>query len=188
MQMEKTTKIMDRTAVPNESATAVANAKVGRVARSGSSSCNLICSTESTPVSDDSDSASDFESESPAKKKLKRHHPDGNGTEDFRFSSRGGRLPNYFENEDMSVDDSDSDDDQVPGSDVPTEQVHEIEMVLDHHRDDERKADPEDNFQKNMVRPLIISSAILSDSSSSGSILSGKDTLISTTPTKRTTS
>lgn len=73
--------------------------------------------------------------------------------DDFRFTSRGGRLPNYFENDDASMDDETDTgaDDQVPGSDVPAEQVHEIEMVLDHHRDDEKKEDPEDNFQANMV-------------------------------------
>lgn len=109
---------------------------------------------DSTPESDDSDSASDFENETPAKKKLKRYHNDGNGPEDFRFSSRGGRLPNYYENDDMSMDDSDSDEDHVPGSDVPAEQVHEIEMVLDHHRDDDKKDDREDNFNTNMVRLL----------------------------------
>ncbi|KAG8853728.1 hypothetical protein FRB91_004430 [Serendipita sp. 411] len=104
-----------------------------------------------TPATD-SDSASDFESETPAKKKKKRYH-DGSGIEDFRFSSRGVKLPNYYENDDDVSMDDDSDtpgDDMVPGSEAPAEQVHEIEMVLDHHRDDERKEDPRDNFQANM--------------------------------------
>lgn len=106
---------------------------------------------ESTPATD-SDSASDFESETPAKKKKKRFH-DSNGMDDFRFTSRGGKLPNYYENDDDVSMDEDSDtagDDMAVESAQPTEQVHEIEMVLDHHRDDERKHDPVDNFQSNM--------------------------------------
>jgi len=109
---------------------------------------------EATPLTD-SDSASDFESETPAKKKKKRHH-DGSGMEDFRFSTRGIKLPNYYENDDdMSMDDeTDTGGDDV-GANLPTEQVHEIEMVLDHHRDDEKKYEPEDSFHTNMVCILL---------------------------------
>lgn len=110
----------------------------------------LISLTEATPLTD-SDSASDFGSETPAKKKKKRHH-DGSGVEDFRFSTRGIKLPNYYENdEDASMDDESDDGVDGPGDSAPTEQVHEIEMVLDHHRDDEKKHELEDNFQTNMV-------------------------------------
>jgi chromodomain-helicase-DNA-binding protein 1 len=110
--------------------------------------------TEATPLTD-SDSASDFESETPAKKKKKRHH-DGSGIEDFRFSTRGIKLPNYFENEeDASMDDETDTGGDDGGTSAQTEQVHEIEMVLDHHRDDEKKGDAEDNFQTNMVCPVL---------------------------------
>src|SRR4051794_39501340 len=53
--------------------------------------------TEATPLTD-SDSGSDFGSETPAKKKKKKYH-DGSGVEDFRFSTRGIKLPNYYEND-----------------------------------------------------------------------------------------
>ena len=106
--------------------------------------------TEATPLTD-SDSASDFGSETPAKKKKKKHH-DGSGVEDFRFSTRGIKLPNYYENdEDASMDDESDEGGDDQGISAPTEQVHEIEMVLDHHRDDEKKDEPADNFLTNMV-------------------------------------
>ena len=78
--------------------------------------------------------------------------------EDFRFSSRGNRVPNYAEHDDDDEDASGDDDDMMDIDGVahisagPEEEVHEIEGVFDHHRDDERKKDPQDDFYSNIVR------------------------------------
>lgn len=93
----------------------------------------------------DSDSASDFGGQS--RKRKRKASP----IEDIRFTSRGSKLPNYYENEEdiTNEDDSMASPGEVAGS---TTDVHEIEIVLDHHRDEEKLDDPVDNFHTNMVR------------------------------------
>lgn len=106
-----------------------------------------------TPEFIHSEGGSDSDYGAPSRKKKRTAAPN----EDFRFSSRGNRVPNYAEN-DEDEDASGDDDDMMDIDGVahisagPEEEVHEIEGVFDHHRDEERKKDPQDDFYTNIVR------------------------------------
>lgn len=106
-----------------------------------------------TPEYNHSENGSDSDYGAPSRKKKRTAAPN----EDFRFSSRGNRVPNYAEN-DEDEDASGDDDDMMDIDGVahisagPEEEVHEIEGVFDHHRDEERKKDPQDDFYSNIVR------------------------------------
>lgn len=106
-----------------------------------------------TPDYNNSEGGSDSDYGGPSRKKKRTAAPN----EDFRFSSRGNRVPNYAENEEEE-DASGDDDDMMDIDGVahisagPEEEVHEIEGVFDHHRDEERKKDLQDDFYTNIVR------------------------------------
>ena len=99
-----------------------------------------------------SEGGSDSDYGVPSRKKKRTAAPN----EDFRFSSRGNRVPNYAENDDEDASGDDDDMMDIDGvahiSAGPEEEVHEIESVCDHHRDEERKNDPQDDFYSNIVR------------------------------------
>ena len=107
-----------------------------------------------TPETNHSGGGSDSDYGAPSRKKKRTAAPN----EDFRFSSRGNRVLNYAENDDDEEDASGDDDDMMDIDGVahisagPEEEVHEIEGVFDHHRDEERKKDPQDDFYTNIVR------------------------------------
>jgi chromodomain-helicase-DNA-binding protein 1 len=107
-----------------------------------------------TPEFNISEGASDSDYGAPSRKKKRLAAPN----DDLRFSSRGNRVPNYAENDDDEEDASGDDDDMMDIDGVahisagPEEEVHEIEGVFDHHRDEERKKDSQDDFYSNIVR------------------------------------
>ncbi|THV02439.1 hypothetical protein K435DRAFT_817796 [Dendrothele bispora CBS 962.96] len=94
----------------------------------------------------DSDSDSDYGSRS-KKKKRTRHQSD-----EIRVSSRGGKIPNYYDD----VQDFEKFDEQVSDGTyyvAPTQQYQEedeIEAVLSHSRDEGRENDPEDVWFDNI--------------------------------------
>ncbi|KAJ3759144.1 P-loop containing nucleoside triphosphate hydrolase protein [Lentinula raphanica] len=94
-----------------------------------------------------SDSDSDYGSRS---KKKKRARPQA---DELRVSSRGGKIPNYFDD----VQDFEKFDDEEEGDTGyyagPVQQYQEedeIEAVLSHSRDEGREADPEDVWFDNI--------------------------------------
>jgi chromodomain-helicase-DNA-binding protein 1 len=95
-----------------------------------------------------SDSDSDYGSRS---KKKKRSHLSG---DEIRVSSRGGKVPNYF---DDVADFEKFDSDEAGASyyvdpNAQYKEEDEIEAVLTHQRDEERLEDPEDQWFDNIVR------------------------------------
>lgn len=133
--------------------------------------------------SSESDSDSDYGAPSKKKKRKPRM------SDEIRISTRGGKVPNYFDDVD------DFEEDTHPGyyyADPATQvqQEDEIELVLTHSRDEGREDDPDDNFFDNIVS---FYSLFFSEKSSSVfwcsvSISSGRTSLIYTTPTKPTSS
>ncbi|KAF5370613.1 hypothetical protein D9758_001914 [Tetrapyrgos nigripes] len=94
----------------------------------------------------DSDSDSDYGSRSKKKKRV-RHQSD-----EIRVSSRGNKIPNYFDD----VQDFEKFDEEVPDGTyyvTPTAQYQEedeIEAVLNHTRDEGRENDAEDVWYDNI--------------------------------------
>ena len=96
----------------------------------------------------DSDSDSEYGARSKKKKKPRL-------TDDsIRVSSRGGKVPNYFDDvenfEQFEEDEGNSYYAADPS--VQYEEEHEIEGVFFHTRDEGREADPEDLWHDNVVR------------------------------------
>jgi chromodomain-helicase-DNA-binding protein 1 len=106
----------------------------------------LILAPVSRAPASESDSDSDYGA--PSKKKKKPRMSD-----EIRISTRGGKVPNYYDD----VDDFETfEDDTHPGyyyadPAAPVQQEDEIELVLSHGRDEGRENDPEDNFYDNVV-------------------------------------
>ncbi|TFK26522.1 transcription regulator [Coprinopsis marcescibilis] len=94
----------------------------------------------------DSDSDSEYGARSHKKKKRARSSVD-----EVRVSSRGGKIPNYFED----VNDEKFEEDATipgyfPNPDAPFVEEDEIEGVLGHCRDEGREDDPEDLWFENV--------------------------------------
>lgn len=119
-------------------------------------SCSL-CGSQSaaskTPApipSRQADSDSDSEYGARSKKKKKPRIPD----DGIRVSSRGVKVPNYFDDV-KNFEDFEDDVDSgyyVAEPGVQYEEEHEIEGVFYHMRDEDRKNDPEDLWHDNIVR------------------------------------
>lgn len=98
-----------------------------------------------------SDSDSDYGSRS---KKKKRARPQ---SDELRVSSRGGKIPNYFDDvQDFEKFDEEEEPDTgyYAGPVQQYQEEDEIEAVLSHSRDEGREADPEDVWFDNIVRDL----------------------------------
>lgn len=112
----------------------------------------IPASRAATPRPSASDSDSEYGSRPRKKRKSK-------ATEnDYRISSRGGKVPNYKdEAEDFGFEDEAEYDNSYyaqPALGAPVgseEEQHEIEVVISHHRDDDRKEDAEDVWNENIV-------------------------------------
>jgi hypothetical protein len=135
------------------------------------------------PVAEDSDSDEDYGSRS-KKKKLRP-------TDAVRLSSRAARVPNYTDDgagdldDELTEEEMDADDANA----LPLKEEEEIEAVLSHFRDAERKDDAEDMFHENIVRSsrhlsFLLADVILLSATSSN----GKTTRTSTTPRRATSS
>lgn len=95
-------------------------------------------------------------------------------------------MPNYVDDvQDFEQFDDDEADAGTYGEPVPFKEEDEIEMVLGHSRDEQHLSDPEDNWYTNLVRK---SSTRIRDPPHGfphrDSILSGRISLICTTPTR----
>ncbi|EJD52396.1 transcription regulator [Auricularia subglabra TFB-10046 SS5] len=104
-----------------------------------------------TPRPSASDSDSEYGSR-PRKKRKSRANDN-----DYRISSsRGGKVPNYKEEgEDFGLDDDAEYDkayyaQQALAPAATEEEQHEIEMVINHFRDEDRKGDPADVWTENI--------------------------------------
>lgn len=109
--------------------------------------------TRAAPVavpSRNSPSDSDSEYGSRSKKKKRSHLPG----DEIRVSSRGGKIPNYFDDvADFEKFDSDeAGPNYYVDPNTQYKEEDEIEAVLTHQRDEDRLDDPEDQWFDNIVR------------------------------------
>lgn len=94
-----------------------------------------------------SDSDSEYGSRSHKKKKRARSSGD-----EVRTSSRGGKVPNYYDDvEDFEQFDAEDVSAVYPAPNAQYEEEDEIEAVLSHSRDEGRENDPEDLWFENVV-------------------------------------
>jgi len=97
-----------------------------------------------------SDSDSDYGARSKKKKK-----PRVSG-EEIRVSSRGSKIPNYYEgNQDLGIlSEEEVDQGYYPDPTLHLKEDDEIEAVLGHCRDEGREEDAADLWYDNIVRIL----------------------------------
>ncbi len=101
------------------------------------------------PRQHDSDSDSEYGARSKKKKKLRI------SDDSIRVSSRGGKIPNYYDDVDelAQFEDDGGEGYYAPGANGHQyEEEHEIEGVYYHTRDEGRETDPEDFWHDNVVR------------------------------------
>ena len=128
----------------------------------------------------ESDSGSDYGSRSKKKKKARVG-------DEIRVSTRGIKIPNYVDDvEDFEAFEAET----HPGyyyAETVTQypQEDEIEQVLSHTRDEGKEDDPEDKFFDNIVGFSFVSHRNALNDFRSGSISSGRISLIYTIRTRR---
>jgi len=97
-----------------------------------------------------SDSDSEYGSRSKKKKKAR------SSGDEIRVSSRGGKIPNYVDDVQdfgqFDAEDDGNDSGYYADPNVQYKEEDEIEVVLNHSRDEGRESDPEDLWFDNIVR------------------------------------
>ena len=130
-----------------------------------------------------SDSDSDYGARSKKKKK-----PRVSGDE-IRVSSRGNKIPNYYEdNQDLAMLSEEEAVETYYVDPSLTKEDDEIEAVLSHCRDEAHEDDPEDLWYSNVVCSKPCSISVVLEGDYSVSISSGRIFRTSTTRMKHTSS